>query len=312
LPQGEFRSKNVAEDLPRLLQPISPSSTVDSSIAIRKRAFRICPHTWPLICPIAQLSLPVAPAALSALIQYLQLLADDSNYGTYKLRTHDLSQYMKLDASALKALNLTENTASSVCGILIWVRRLRLEKGSATKDTTLLGLLNKCKTSQGTRLLGAWLKQPLVNLHEIRVSIISTLMDHVYLCSRQTTKPCWNFRWRCQCSPYTSGLSLTVGHGQWVLTCNRMTISSSCRIFTVWTNGSGRAMQVFRMLFGFTKSLWKYALHPPSTLIRNPSWNLKLPDMVQSLENVQPSDEEGIELIRDAYLNALRVSIDFS
>jgi len=39
--------------------------------------------------------------------------------------------------------------------------------------------------------------------------------------------------------------------------------------------------------------------------------NLKLPDMVQSLENVQAADEEGIELIQDAYLTALRVSTDF-
>jgi len=137
-----------------------------------------CRLLWSLIRLIAQLSLPVAPAALSALIQYLQLLADDSSYGAYKLRTHDLSQYMKLDASALKALNLTENTASRVRGIHIWVPRLRLEKGSATKDTTLLGLLNKCKTSQGTRLLGAWLKQPLVNLHEIRMLIFSTVIDY--------------------------------------------------------------------------------------------------------------------------------------
>jgi len=33
--------------------------------------------------------------------------------------------------------------------------------------------------------------------------------------------------------------------------------------------------------------------------------------MVQSLENVQAADEEGIELIQDAYLTALRVSTDF-
>ncbi|PLW20015.1 hypothetical protein PCANC_10167 [Puccinia coronata f. sp. avenae] len=32
---------------------------------------------------------------------------------------------------------------------------------------SLFGLLNRCKTSQGARLLGQWLKQPLVNLHEI-------------------------------------------------------------------------------------------------------------------------------------------------
>lgn len=39
------------------------------------------------------------------------------------------------------------------------------------KNTTLYGLLNKCKTAQGSRLLASWLKQPLVNLHEISTPI---------------------------------------------------------------------------------------------------------------------------------------------
>lgn len=54
--------------------------------------------------------------ALAALVQYLSLLTDDSNLGSYKLRTHDLSQFMKLDASALRALNLTENSGNVVSG----------------------------------------------------------------------------------------------------------------------------------------------------------------------------------------------------
>lgn len=61
---------------------------------------------------------------------------------------------MRLDASALRALNLTEAPGNV---------------GVTTRNTTLLGLLNKCKTAQGTRLLGTWLKQPLVNIHEISV-----------------------------------------------------------------------------------------------------------------------------------------------
>lgn len=77
---------------------------------------------------------------------------------------------MKLDASALRALNLTESSGTvvrrSISSLLVVTESAQV---SATRNTTLLGLLNKCKTSQGTRLLGTWLKQPLVNLHEIRM-----------------------------------------------------------------------------------------------------------------------------------------------
>lgn len=44
-------------------------------------------------------------ASTSALISYLSLMAEDPNFGAYTLRHHDLSQFMKLDASALRALN---------------------------------------------------------------------------------------------------------------------------------------------------------------------------------------------------------------
>lgn len=44
-------------------------------------------------------------ASVAALISYLNLLSDPSNFGVYALKTHDLSMYMRLDASALRALN---------------------------------------------------------------------------------------------------------------------------------------------------------------------------------------------------------------
>ncbi|KAF7335971.1 DNA mismatch repair protein 2 [Mycena sanguinolenta] len=148
---GEFSAKNIADDIPRLLsakatEALGGSSSADASAII------------------PQLSLPTAPAALAALLNYLQLLADSANHSAYSLRTHDLNQYMKLDASALRALNLVEAPGNS---------------GSTARNTTLLGLLNKCKTAQGTRLLSTWLKQPLVNLHEIqkRQNVVETFVN---------------------------------------------------------------------------------------------------------------------------------------
>ncbi|KAG1902378.1 DNA mismatch repair protein [Suillus fuscotomentosus] len=141
---SEFTPKHVQDDVKKL--------TIDSETDSDSAA------------SIPELSLPSAPSALSALINYLSLLADPSNHGAYKLRTHDLAQYMRLDASALRALNLIDAPGSA---------------GSINKHSTLLGLLNKCKTAQGTRLLGTWLKQPLVNLHEIRKrqDLVETFVD---------------------------------------------------------------------------------------------------------------------------------------
>ncbi|KAI0711342.1 DNA mismatch repair protein [Earliella scabrosa] len=131
---SDFTTKNINDDLLRLLNASStPSTSTDSAATIPQLAF------------------PNAPAALSALVSYLSLLSDTSNHGAWSIRTHDLSQYMRLDASALRALNLTEAPGNI----------------GSNKNTTLFGLLNKCRTAQGSRLLGSWLKQPLVNRHEI-------------------------------------------------------------------------------------------------------------------------------------------------
>lgn len=38
----------------------------------------------------------------------------------------------------------------------------------SNKSSSVFGLLNRCRTAQGTRSLARWLKQPLINLHLIR------------------------------------------------------------------------------------------------------------------------------------------------
>lgn len=41
-------------------------------------------------------------------------MTDESNFGHYILRHHDLSQYMKLDVSALRALNLMQSPQEGI------------------------------------------------------------------------------------------------------------------------------------------------------------------------------------------------------
>ena len=124
--QGDFGNQDVEQDLTRLLRD--------------ERATGTLPQT----------DLKLAMSSAAALIKYLGVMSDPTNFGEYQLYQHDLSQYMKLDSSALKALNLMPGP----------------KDGSKTMN--LYGLLNHCKTPVGSRLLAQWLKQPLMNLEEIK------------------------------------------------------------------------------------------------------------------------------------------------
>ena len=141
---GDFSTKDVEQDLRRLLRDESAFATM------------------------SQTESKLTMGAAAALIKNLNLMSDPTNDGQYKLIPHDLEQYMKLDAAALRALNLMPG----------------LRDGA--KSMSLYGLLNHCKTPLGGRLLSQWLKQPLMNLERIvqRQDLVAAFYDNTAL--RQT------------------------------------------------------------------------------------------------------------------------------
>jgi DNA mismatch repair protein MSH2 len=122
---SDYGTKDIEQDLTRLLR--------DENSAGR----------------LPQTDLKLAMGSAAALIKYLGVMSDSSNFGQYQLYQHDLSQYMKLDAAALKALNLMPGPRDG------------------SKTMSLYGLLNHCKTPVGSRLLAQWLKQPLMSKEQI-------------------------------------------------------------------------------------------------------------------------------------------------
>ncbi|KAI2635754.1 DNA mismatch repair protein msh-2 [Hypomontagnella submonticulosa] len=143
-PGGDFGTKDIEQDLARLLKD--------------ERSATLLPQT----------DLKLAMGSAAALIKYLSVLQDPSNFGQYQLYQHDLSQFMKLDAAALKALNLMPGARDGA------------------KTMSLFGLLNHCRTPVGSRLLSQWLKQPLMDKKEIekRQQLVEAFVNDTEL--RQT------------------------------------------------------------------------------------------------------------------------------
>ncbi|KAJ5924597.1 hypothetical protein N7466_008784 [Penicillium verhagenii] len=141
---ADFGVRDIEQDLTRLLRDERSAGT------------------------LPQTELKLAMGSAAALIKYLGVLTDSTNFGQFQLYQHDLSQYMKLDASALRALNLMPGPRDGA------------------KSMSLFGLLNHCKTPVGSRLLAQWLKQPLMDLAaiELRQQLVEAFVVNTEL--RQT------------------------------------------------------------------------------------------------------------------------------
>lgn len=140
----DFGTKDIDQDLARILKDEKATGT------------------------LPQTDLKLAMGSAAALIKYLGVMHDSSNFGQYQLYQHDLTQFMKLDAPALKALNLMPGPRDGA------------------KSMSLYGLLNHCKTPVGSRLLAQWLKQPLMSLEAItkRQQLVEAFVEDTEL--RQT------------------------------------------------------------------------------------------------------------------------------
>ncbi|KAI5965965.1 MSH2 [Candida pseudojiufengensis] len=138
-----FNTKNIEQDLSKLLE----EENID-----------LCLSSKGINVSEFQKSL----SGCNALMIYLNLLTETRQYN---LEKYDLNEYMRVDTSTMKALNIFP------------------EFQSTTTINSIFELLNKCKTSAGSRLLSQWLKQPLTNVESIeeRQGLIELAMNNATL-----------------------------------------------------------------------------------------------------------------------------------
>ena len=158
---SDFDSRNLESDLERLLvaerTPMSAGTAAATAEVELHRSL---------------LEKEGAAATLAAVLRFSELATDPINHGRCTLVTHDTGRYMRLDSSALRALNVLPEKAS-----------ISSAAPSAAAETagsfSIYGLLNRCCSAMGRRLLLRWLKQPLVDAEEIsgRHDVVEALVD---------------------------------------------------------------------------------------------------------------------------------------
>lgn len=90
-------------------------------------------------------------SALGAVIEYLHETGKSGNISVNRIDIYTGSQYMRLDMTAIRNLELTETMRS------------KSKKGS------LLWVLDKTKTAMGKRLIRGWLEKPLISITGINL-----------------------------------------------------------------------------------------------------------------------------------------------
>ncbi|OBA19992.1 DNA mismatch repair protein [Metschnikowia bicuspidata var. bicuspidata NRRL YB-4993] len=141
--QTYFSTKDIDQDLSKIVVSENVESDVNNNVELilASKGISSTEDSLSLSC-------------CSSLIHYLNLLGDDTT--SFTIGKYLVSEYMKIDSSTMKALNIFPTLQAT-----------EMVGAKSKSITSIFGLLNKCKTSAGTRLLSQWLKQPLTDLEQI-------------------------------------------------------------------------------------------------------------------------------------------------
>lgn len=149
--RSDFSADDIIQDLNRLL------------------FFKVGEHPNAEIYP--ETNCKEAMGCLQAVICFLNLTGNSSNFNQYRLKKVNAQRYVRIDNAALYALNILPKPTFNSEGAPVFTQ--------TAKSYSLSGILNRCVTSQGKRLLEQWIKQPQKDLNLIneRLDVVGCFVN---------------------------------------------------------------------------------------------------------------------------------------
>ena len=187
---GAPEAKRLADAVGRAGAAVARLKASDFSGAEAERSLkRLLQPSQPVESHRSLLDMPAAAAALGGLLRYAELEAAESGAGgggggasgpggsgcsdgRWSLAHHDTGRFMRLDGAALRALHVLRDRPGGAPG-----------SGPGVRGFSLVGLLDRCRSPMGKRLVASWLRQPLVRKADIeaRLDCVEALVGDVGL-----------------------------------------------------------------------------------------------------------------------------------
>ncbi|XP_065342598.1 DNA mismatch repair protein Msh2 [Cloeon dipterum] len=136
-----------------MLVTIRPKNTFKSDDAFVQdmgRLLRLKPGQSDNVAALPEMKLTTATQALSACINFLELVSDNGNFKQFEISEYSSELFVRIDVQTVRAINLKPGVGTS---------------GLGKPHESIVGLLGQAVcTPHGQRLLLKWLQQPLRNI----------------------------------------------------------------------------------------------------------------------------------------------------
>ena len=95
---------------------------------------------------------------LLLLMEDLASTSNEQTNGIFEILPGEISSYLSMDRTAMESINLLPPSHAGISNVVV---------GGTSDTNSLFGILNRCKTKMGVRLLEIWLRQPSVDIQTI-------------------------------------------------------------------------------------------------------------------------------------------------